>query len=71
MKIKPTLLLDIIENGRFICQIPYYRHGARQVINKKIVEVFNARDIERYIYEKRPSLRGRNINIEFTKQRVY
>lgn len=71
MKIKPTLLLDIMERGRFICQIPYYRHGMPKMVDGNIIEEHKSEDIERYVYEKRPSLRNRNIKIAFAQQRVF
>ena len=71
MNIKPTLLLDIMECGRFVCQIPYYRHGMPQMVDGKITEVHDMSEVKQYVYEKRPSLRNRNISIAFAQQRVY
>ena len=71
MNIKPTLLLDIMEDGRFVCQIPYYQHGMPRMVDGNIIEVHDFKDIEKYVYEKRPSLRNRNISIAFAQQRVY
>jgi hypothetical protein len=66
----PTILLDIMEHGRFICQIPYFRRGIPILVNGKVVEVHDTEELERYVYEARPSLRNRKINIAFARQRA-
>ena len=40
------------------------------VIDGKTVESYDFRDIEKFVYEKRPSLRNRNIHFEFSYNRV-
>lgn len=64
------ILLDIMEGGRFVCQLLYDRRGFPEMINGRIKEVHSQEDIERFVYEKRPGLKGKNINIEFSNQRI-
>lgn len=67
---KQTLLLDIMEHGRFVCQIPYNRHGKPKLIDGNIVEVHDYEEFKAYVYTQRPSLRNRDISIAFTSNRV-
>lgn len=61
---KPVLL-DIMCEGRFLCQLRYNKRGFPQMIDGKFVEVHDQKDIEDFIYFQRPSLKGKNIRIEF------
>ncbi len=70
MKLVPTLLLDVMEHDRFICQIPYYGQGFPKLIDGQVKKVFDSRDIQNWVFEKRPSLKNRDIRIEFASQRV-
>lgn len=56
-----TVYLDIMEGARFICQLPF-RYCSLWPIDY--------REISKYIYSKRPSLRGRNIHVEFSDCRI-
>jgi hypothetical protein len=65
------ILLDIMQGDTFIMQMRYDKHGFPEMIDGEVVEVHRAEDIEEFVYSKRPSLRGKNIRIETTDQRVY
>ena len=64
------ILLDIIKNGRFYKQLKYTKRGFPQIIDGKIVETHDARDIKKFVEESLPSLVGKDYNIKFAKQRV-
>ena len=66
---KPVLL-DIMCEGRFLCQLHYNKRGFAQMIDGEFVEVHDKKDIEDFIYSQRPSLKGKNIRIEFSNQSV-
>lgn len=68
---KKPILIDILEHGRFICQMVYDKRGFPQEIEGgKIVETHRLKDIEKFVYNKRPSLKGREIRIEFSNQKI-
>ena len=65
------VLLDIMEKGRFLCQMVYDKRGFPESIGGgKFVEVHRLEDLKKFVYEKRPSLRGRDIRIEFSNNKV-
>ena len=64
------LLLDVMLNGRFVCQLKYNKRGLPDMVNGEIVEVHNQQEIKDFVFEKRPSLRGKDISIEFASQKV-
>lgn len=68
---RPPILLDIMQDGRFLCQLRYTKRGFPRMINGKIVEEHNQEDIEKFVYEQRPSLRDKNITIAFANQKVF
>lgn len=70
MENKKCLLIDIILEGRFVCQLRYTKHGIPQMINGEIKEVHNTDDINKFVLEQRPSLKGKNYQINFSNQRV-
>ena len=57
-----TVYLDIMQNGRFVCQLPF-----------RYCPLFpiDSRDVEKYVFDKRPSLKGKDILISFSGNRVY
>jgi len=57
MKRKP-ILLDVMQGNKFICQLKYTKRGLPTIVDGKIREVYNMEDLERFVYENRPSLRG-------------
>ena len=69
-KERKPLLLDIMLNGRFVCQLKYNKRGLPDMVNGEIVEVHNSKDLEAFVLEQRPSLRGKDIKIEFASQKV-
>jgi hypothetical protein len=62
------LLLDVMLNGRFVCQLKYEGMTFHEMIDGKVVPVYDADDMKRFVYEQRPSLRGKDIKIEFSSQ---
>jgi hypothetical protein len=64
------VLIDIMENGRFICQLKYDGMPFPEMIDGEIIPVYDSEDMERFVYEKRPSLRGKDIRIEFSNQKA-
>jgi len=68
---RPPILLDIMQDGRFLCQLRYTKRGFPRMINGKIVEVYDQEDIEKFVLEQRPSLRDKNITIELANQKVF
>lgn len=67
---KPTALLDIMVKNSYKGQLKYYKHGHPELINGKIVEVFDMEDIRNYVEEHRPSLKGKDFIVEFSNQKV-
>ena len=65
-----TILVDVMVDGRFYTQVRYTKHGIPQMINGEIKEVHNTDDIKKFVLEQRPSLRGKNYQINFSNQRV-
>lgn len=66
-----TILIDVMQDGRFLFQLRYSKRGFPKLVNGEIVETHNFRDIENFVYEQRPSLRGKkNVLITFSNQRV-
>ena len=69
MKKKP-ILLDVMQGDRFICQMEYTKRGTPTIVDDKIREVYDMGDIEKFVYESRPSLRGRGVRIAISNSRV-
>lgn len=67
---KKQILLDIMLNGRFICQLKYDGMPFPEMIDGKVVPVYDSDDLEKFVFEKRPSLRGKDIRIEFSSQKA-
>lgn len=68
MKI-PPLLIDIMENGRFVCQVAYPVQPMKIKVRNKVRYSYEGLDIERYVYKTHPELKGRDIRYEFTEER--
>lgn len=64
------ILIDIMLGNRFVCQLKYDKHGWPKMVDGKIVETHRAEDIEAFVYQQRPSLKGKGITIKFSEQRV-
>ena len=61
-------LLDIMLGGKFVCQLKYEGMPFPEMIDGKVVPVYDAEDMARFVFEKRPSPRGKDIKIEFSSQ---
>ena len=64
------IILDIIKEGRFYKQLKYTKRGFPQIVDGKIVETHDVRDIKKFVEESLPSLVGKDYNIKFAKQKV-
>jgi len=64
------ILIDVMIGNRFVCQLKYDKRGWPQMVDGKIVETHRAEDIEAFVYQQRPSLKGKDITIKFSEQRV-
>lgn len=64
------ILLDIMQDGRFLCQMKYPHRGFPQMLDGELVETYNYNDFEKFVFEKRPSLRNKHITILPSTQRV-
>ena len=64
------VLLDIMLGGKFICQLKYDGMPFPELIDGKVVPVYDSEDLEKFVFEKRPSLRGKDIRIEFSNQKA-
>lgn len=65
------IYLDIMSaNGTFIQQMRYTKREFPEMIDGKVQEVHNSKDIEDFVYSQRPSLKGKGIRIAFSKQRI-
>jgi len=58
---KLTVYIDVMLNGSFVCQLPY---EYRPFISIK------EKDVKRFIVNKRPTLKGKDIKIAFTNNKV-
>lgn len=67
---KKQILLDIMLGSRFVCQLKYDGMPFPELIDGKVVPVYNADDMKRFVFEKRPSLRGKDIRIAFSSQKA-
>ncbi|MBQ9532638.1 MAG: hypothetical protein IJR71_01560 [Prevotella sp.] len=63
-------MLDIMLDGRFVCQLRYHGQPFPKIINGKVCATYDSRDIVKFVHEKKPSLDGKPIEIAFTNQRV-
>lgn len=63
-----SVLIDVMERGRFVCQVRYSYVPKWKVIDGKLVEVLDMNEALRNIRKQRPSLKNRDINIAPTTQ---
>ena len=66
----PTVLLDIMLNGVYKGQLKYYGHGNPELINGKIVEVWDPEILRAFVEEQRPSLKGKDFQVHFSNQKI-
>ena len=64
------ILIDIMEHGRFICQLKYDGYPFPEMIDGEVKPVYDSEDIKKFVYSQRPSLVGRDIRIEFSNQKA-
>lgn len=68
----PPLLLDIMQGGRFVCQIRYTGHPFPSMVNGRVVPTYDGDDIQRFVFKERPLLKGKqDVRIEFSNHRVF
>lgn len=67
----PPLNLDVMLNGRFVCQLRYKGYPFPKIIDGKVKLCYEYSDLRRFVYEQRPSLIGKNVNIIPSKQTVF
>ena len=67
---KPVLM-DIMLNGRFYCQMPYEAKGDWKIIDGEVQEVHDIEKIMSYVESKRPYLSGKDYKIYFTNQKAF
>ena len=66
----PTLLLDIMLGDVYKGQLKYYGHGNPELINGKIVEVWDPKILTAFVEEQRPSLKGKDFQVHFSNQKI-
>lgn len=68
---KKPIYLDIMSaDGTFIQQLRYDKSGFPEMIDGQVVECHKLKDIEEFVFSKRPSLRGKRIQIATSNQRI-
>ena len=66
----PTLPLDIMIGDTYKGQLKYYKHGKPDLVDGKIIEVFDTEELKQFVEKQRPSLIGKDYRIEFSNQKV-
>jgi hypothetical protein len=64
----PSLYLDIYLYGRFVCQLKF--NTPPTITKSDGTREFYIADIEKYVTDKRPSLKGKDFKVRFSNQRV-
>lgn len=64
------LFLDIMVNGQFCGQIPYYGKKQVQMINGKPVAVLDEKSVRDYVIKKRPTLKYKDFTVALTEKRI-
>jgi hypothetical protein len=65
-----TLLLDVMLDGRFKCQLKYEKPAFPLILDGEVVESYDASDLREFVERERPSLKGKDFKIEFATQKV-
>jgi hypothetical protein len=63
----PSLYLDIYLYGRFVCQLKF---NTPPITKSDGTREFYIADIEKYVTDKRPSLKDKDFKVRFSNQRV-
>ena len=66
----PSLLIDVVLNGRFFCQLRYLKNGNLEWCNNRLIYVYPLEDLQKFVEKQRPSLIGKDYKIEFSNQRI-
>lgn len=66
----PPLILDIMLDGRFICQLRYKGYPFPKIIDGKVTLCYEDSDLMRFVFEQRPSLIGKKVCIIPSNQKV-
>ena len=66
----PPILIDVMQDGRFVCQLHYTGKERLEEIDGQILRVLSETDIRKWINKQRPSLRNKKINIRLSNNRV-
>lgn len=64
------LLLDVMLGDRFYTQLSYSKRGSPDFINGALVEIHDYDDIKKFVLDRLPTLKGKDIHIEFASQKV-
>lgn len=67
---KPVYLDIMSADGNFIQQMRYDKRGFPTMLDGKITETYHYKDLEEFVFSKRPSLRNQKIKIIPSEQRV-
>lgn len=67
---KKPLLLEVMLNGSFICQLEYNRKGTIETTDKGVEEYYLYKDLEEFVLEKRPTLKNKPFKIVGSNQKV-
>ena len=64
------VLLDVMLNGHYVCQLRYTKRGFPTTVDGKTVECYDYNDFERFVLEQRPSLKGKPFVVLPSNQKV-
>ena len=65
------VLIDVMIDGRFYTQVRYTKRGKPLMVDGVIKEVYDAKEIEAFVFEKLPSLKSKkHVNLAFASQKV-
>ena len=67
---KKPLLLDVMLNDSFVCQLEYDRKGILEITDKKVKEYYDYNVLEEFVLEKRPTLKNKPFIVLQSKQKV-
>lgn len=65
------VLIDVMIDGRFYTQVRYDKHGWPEIIDGKIHEVRRDSDMEKFVLDKLPSLKGKDYRLRIADQIVF
>lgn len=66
---KEPLLLNVLEKGYSICQLPYSDYHF-EMINGKWTRVVDYNKLEDFVFKEKPYLKGKDITVTFSTQKV-